>query len=103
MGRGLGNIEAALYCNNLNFTFVRPSDWQSRIWIDEDIVKKSSKKKKVNDTKTTSLNAARRLFPKHDMRYGLNEKRYTGRDRVNDHDGIVDALLIALYAKLWVK
>lgn len=105
MGRGLGNIEAALHCNNVPFTYVRPADWQARIWEDGDVVKKKSKsgKRRVNDTKTTSLRAAIRLFPGLDLRYGSNETLYKGRERVLAHDGIVDALLIAQYARKWIK
>lgn len=105
MGRGLGNIEAALFCNGIPFEYVKPVDWQTRIWIESDIIKKKSKngKRLVNDTKATSLRAAKRLFPKNDFRYGDNEKRHKGRERSKDHDGLVDAILIAQYAKLFVK
>jgi hypothetical protein len=105
MGRGLGNLESTLACKGCNFHYVRPADWQARIWIDKDMVKKPSKsgKKMVNDTKAISLNAAKRIFPKTDMKYGNNEKRHKGRTRIKEHDGIVDALLIAQYARFWLK
>lgn len=104
MGRGLGNIEAALVCSGLSFTFVRPPDWQSRMWIDKDEVWiKQKGKKDKRDTKATSLNAARRLYPKMDFRYADNETPGRGKQRTSIHDGLVDALLIANYSKNYIK
>lgn len=97
MGRVIGNIEAALTCTGHKPVLVKPKDWQNIVWSEEDIVKKKSfsGKKVVNDTKATSLKAFQRLFGDEDLRYGDNEDE--GRRRTKQHDGLVDALLIAYY------
>lgn len=96
MGRGLGAIEASVICNGGGLLHVAPKKWQSFIWTDDDIViKDPSAKRKVKDTKATSLNAIKRLYPDQDFRYGDSEKK-TGK-RTKDHDGLIDAVLIALY------
>lgn len=97
MGRVWGNCEAAVICKGHHLDYVRPMDWQSKIWIPEDVVKTPEGK---NDTKASSLRAARRLYPRLDLRYGQNEIVHKGRQRSIPHDGIVDALLIAHYCKL---
>lgn len=99
MGRVIGNIEAALTCNGANFCYVKPKEWQKIIWIDKDIVKKDkgSAKKKVRDTKATSLNAVKRLFPGVELRFDCTET--PNNRRTKPHDGIVDALLIAEYVR----
>lgn len=101
MGRVFGNIESALKCNGIKFHYVRPTDWQARVWKDK--IKIKSGKKLVTDTKATSLRTAQALYPKLDLRYGKNETIHKGRERSTPHDGIVDALLIAHYAKHYVK
>lgn len=96
MGRGVGNLEASVICNGGGLCHVTPKKWQSAIWKPEDIVLKDpSAKRKIKDTKATSMNAVKRLYPNVDFRYGDNEKK-TGK-RVRDHDGLIDAVLIAFY------
>lgn len=100
MGRGLGNIEAALHCKGVNFEFARPKEWQKAVWSAEDWVGGITPSgRKVTDTKATSLNAAQRLYPDLDLRYADDEKIHKGRERSKPHDGIVDALLIAHFIK----
>lgn len=70
-----------------NIEMIRPKVWQNNIWIEEDVVYKEDDKKK--DTKATSLNVAKRLYPDVNL-------LATKRSKV-PHDGIVDALLIAEY------
>lgn len=100
MFRTFGNIEAALVCNGLHINYVRPKEWQKKIWLPEEIIKVKSKTGKtiVTDTKGTSLIAAQRLFPGHDFRYGDNELN-KGR-RTKPHDGLVDSALIAKYCQI---
>lgn len=96
MGRGVGNIEATLSCNGCSYILVQPKKWQSKIWLESDIVYKDpSAKRKVKDTKATSLNAVKRLFPNESekLMYGSNEK-ISGRRNLFK-DGIVDSVLIA--------
>lgn len=96
MARGLGNIESTLSCNECNYILVQPKKWQFKVWLDSDIVYKDpSAKRKVKDTKATSLNAVKRLFPNESekLMYGSNEK-ISGRRNLFK-DGIVDSVLIA--------
>lgn len=96
MGRGVGRLEASVVCNGGGLYHVQPKKWQLTIWKPEDIViKDPSAKRKVKDTKATSMNAVKRLYPGTDFRYGDNEKK-TGK-RTKEHDGLIDAVLIALY------
>jgi len=103
MGRGLGQLESALVCNGIDFHWVRPYDWQKAVWVPKDVIKKRSDSGKtmVNDTKASSMNAFKRIFPKTDVRYGdLESKKYK---RTVHKDGIVDAALIAYYGYLKLK
>lgn len=102
MGRGLGNVEAALICNGVSFTYTKPYDWQKPVWEEKDMVWKPSRSGKttVRDTKATSLNCLKRLYPNLDLRYGDNETIHKGRERTKFHDGLVDAALIAHYTKM---
>lgn len=101
MGTTLGKIGQAMTCAGINYSKVHPKIWTKKIWEPNDIVLKPSEtgKRMVKDTKATSFNAAKRLFPNHrNYFYGDNEKN-TGR-RTKVHDGIVDAILLAHYCKL---
>lgn len=96
MGRVFGNIEAALECHEIEVIYVQPKTWQKAVWKDQDIViKDPTAKRKVKDTKATSLNAATRIFPDEDFLFGDREKKT--RTRSKPHDGLVDASLIAHY------
>jgi hypothetical protein len=80
-----GIVMGALEAMGIKYEVVAPKKWQKYIWKPEDIVKFDDK----IDTKATSLNAARRLFP--------NEKFIASSRSFVPHDGIVDAVLIAIY------
>lgn len=85
-GLKVGMLEALKY----DYELVAPKAWQKKVWVDSDIVTKSSGKGK--DTKATSLNAATRIFPLVD---------FTKSDRSKiPHDGIFDAALIAEYIRI---
>ena len=83
----------------VRFERVPPKVWQKEIWIPSDIVKKPSSglgkngkpKPPTTDTKKTSLNAAKRLFPGVDF-------RRNDRCKVDD-DNVVDSILISEYAR----
>jgi hypothetical protein len=97
----VGIVKGLLAGLDINYKVLNPKIWQNKIWIDEDRVLKKSKtgKKMVNDTKATSFNAAKRLFPDHDQwYYGDNEDNKGRRTKIND--GLVDSLLIAKYCQL---
>lgn len=101
LGYSVGAIHGALQTLG-EFYMIHQKKWQ-QIWEPEDIVheidKKTGKTKMVKrgkssqpkiNTKATSLNCARRLYPDHDF---LHEG-----GRV-PHDGCIDALLIATYGR----
>ena len=85
--------------NNIPYHLVQPKEWQSVIWINSDIVatikevqtKKGVVKRKEINTKKTSINAAKRLFPSIDFRRNVRCK--------NIDDNKVDSLLIAEYGR----
>lgn len=79
------------------FTMVPSKTWQKEMWAGVPIQRVKTTKNKSGyktDTKATSLLAVRRLFPDADL-LGVN----AGPRVVEPHDGIVDALLMAGYAK----
>ena len=95
-----GILKGLLIANEIPYTMVQPKTWQSEIWNNQDMIvsykaiKKSDgtvQKRKVVDTKSTSINAARRLFPNIDL-------RKNDRCRKTD-DNKVDSLLMAEYAR----
>jgi len=85
MGFNYGMVQAVLDHIFGDYFLVRPQEWTKEIWIDSDIVKKANKR---NDTKATSLNAARRIFP---------GESFIAPNGKTPHDGLVDAALIAYY------
>lgn len=95
-----GLLKGLLITTGIPYQLVQPKIWQEEIWINADKVyeyktitdKDGNKKtrKEVN-TKQTSLNAARRLFPDIDL-------RKTERCKKPD-DNLVDSLLICEYAR----
>lgn len=78
-------------CDN-PYHLVQPKEWQKEIWINEDkVYRYKGDGKKMVDTKATSINAARRLFPNIDL-------KRTPACKTPD-DNKVDSLLIAEYAR----
>lgn len=89
---GYGAIQGILTAHGCDWELRTPREWQSKIWREEDFVYKESKKK-TKDTKATSLNSFKRLYPNLDLRFGLNEKK--NNRRTKQHGGLVDSILIA--------
>lgn len=98
-GEIFGKLQALLAANKIPFVLVPPKTWQKEIWINSDLVVtyksvtikgKATTKKEVN-TKATSINAAKRLFPTMDF-------RRTDRCK-NIDDNLVDAVLMSEYAR----
>lgn len=94
-----GLLKGLLIANKIPYHLVPPKKWQSEIWENKDMVVtykdivirgKATKKKEVN-TKQTSINAAKRLFPNIDFRKNERCK--------NIDDNKVDSLLIAEYGR----
>lgn len=104
-GEIFGILKGLLVANAIPFHLVPPKEWQKEIWIHSDEIyvtkqRKQTDKKtgeqiiksiKAVDTKSTSINAARRLFPTVDLR--KNERCKT------TDDNKVDSLLMAEYAR----
>ena len=94
-----GLLKGLLIANKIPYHLVPPKKWQSEIWDNKDIVAtykvvtmrgKQVNKKDVN-TKQTSFNAAKRIFPMVDL-------RKTERCK-NLDDNKCDSLLISEYAR----
>jgi hypothetical protein len=86
-------MEMMLICFDIPYTKVQPKAWQKQMWQGVANQKKPSStgKTMVNDTKSMSEVAARRLFPTVDLRDTPRCKKA--------HDGKVDSLLICEYCK----
>lgn len=98
-GQIFGILKGILITLEMPYHLVQPKEWQKEIWINSDMVVsfettkrngKEIKHKKVN-TKLTSFNASRRLFPNIDFRKSDRCK--------NLDDNKSDSLLIAEYAR----
>lgn len=94
-----GLLKGLLIANEIPYHLVQPKKWQSEMWDNKDIIAtyktvtirgKQVNKKEIN-TKQTSLNTAKRIFPNVDF-------RKTERCK-NVDDNKVDSLLICEYAR----
>lgn len=94
-----GLLLGLLIANKIPYSLVPPKTWQKEIWENHDVVatfktvKRKNGEVRVKDvnTKATSTNAARRLFPDIDLRKNERCKKVD--------DNKVDSLLIAEYAR----
>lgn len=90
-----GYLKGLLTAFRIPYILVQPKKWQKNVWNTQDIVyeyktnKKGETKKTIN-TKMTSYNAARRLFPNTDLRRTPKCSKFD--------DNKVDSLLISHYA-----
>ena len=94
-GEIYGTLKGLLIANKIPYSLVPPSKWQKKIWINSDVeyIHKivCGKPKKTINTKKTSINAAKRLFPSIDLRRNERCK--------NIDDNKVDSLLIMEYGR----
>lgn len=98
-GQIFGILKGILVALETPYHLVPPKTWQKEIWINSDMVvsyktmMRKGKEIKVKDinTKATSFNASRRLFPDVDLRRSVRCK--------NLDDNKSDSLLIAEYAR----
>ena len=94
-GRVNGVLIGILTALNIPYHLVQPKEWQGEIWINQDKEYKSrcsnGKSRRRVDTKKTSLNAGKRLFPQVDFRRTEKCK--------DDDDNKCDALLICEYGR----
>jgi hypothetical protein len=91
-----GLLKGLLIANKIPYHLVQPKTWQKEIWDNKDMVylykmSKDGKKKKVVNTKPTSFNSAKRLFPNVDFRKTTRCKK--------DDDNKIDSLLICEYGR----
>ena len=98
-GFNKGYLVGLLAANQIPYTLVQPKEWQREMWSNSDMVVtykeitvkgKKVSKKEVN-TKQTSINACKRLFPMIDLRKSERSKQ------IDDHK--VDSILMAEYAR----
>ena len=93
MGEQSGAIEMTCICQMIPYTKVRAVDWQKQMFQGVDQITKPSMtgKKQVRDTKAMALMAIKRIFPELKLTFG---------DRATKpHDGLIDAVLMAEYAR----
>lgn len=89
MGYQSGAIEMIAISLGVPYTKVSAKEWQKEMFKGVDEITKPGKTSR--DTKAMALIAAKRLFPKESFRFNSKEGK--------PHDGYVDALLMAEYAK----
>ena len=98
-GFNKGYLVGLIAANQIPYTLVQPKEWQKEMWGNSDIVVtykeviikgKKVNKKEVN-TKQTSINACKRLFPTLDLRKSERSKKID--------DNKVDSILMAEYAR----
>jgi hypothetical protein len=98
-GFNKGYLIGLLAANNIPYTLVQPKEWQKLLWGNSDMVVtykevtikgKTVSKKEVN-TKQTSINACKRLFPMLDLRKSERAKKVD--------DNKVDSILLCEYAR----
>lgn len=104
-GFNKGYLVGLLAANKIPYVLVQPKTWQKEMWLNSDMVinykkikvvdKKTKEEKEITrkevDTKNTSINAAKRLFPQIDFRKSERCK--------NLDDNKVDATLMSEYAR----
>lgn len=104
-GFNKGYLVGLLAANKIPYILVQPKTWQKEMWLNSDMIinykkikvvdKKTKEEREIVskevDTKNTSINAAKRLFPNIDF-------RKTERCKKID-DNKVDATLMSEYAR----
>lgn len=88
MGHQVGILETICALNNLSFAEVPAKTWQKEMFQGVSEVKKTDGKR---NTKAMAEIAATRLFPTVSLK--------TSSRQTTNQDGVIDALLIAEYAK----
>ena len=98
-GFNKGYLIGLLAANRIPYTLIQPKEWQKEMWGNSDMVVnykevtikgKKTSKKEVN-TKQTSINCAKRLFPTMDFRKSERSKKID--------DNKVDSVLMCEYAR----
>lgn len=98
-GFNKGYLIGLLAANNIPYVLVQPKEWQKEMWGNSDIVVtykevtvkgKKTTRKEVN-TKQTSINCCKRLFPTLDLRKSERSKKID--------DNKVDSILLCEYGR----
>lgn len=98
-GFNKGYLIGLLAANNIPYVLVQPKEWQREMWGNSDMVVaykeitvkgKKIMKKEIN-TKQTSINCCKRLFPTLDLRKSERAKKID--------DNKVDSILMAEFAR----
>lgn len=89
MGHQAGAVEMACIAHTVSYTKVRAVDWQKQMFSGVSEILKTGTTKK--DTKAMALVAIKRIFPTLELTFGVRAKK--------PHDGLVDAVLMAEYAR----
>ena len=90
MGEQYGAVRQCCISHAIRYTEVPAKTWQAEIFQGQEKIFKTGSKSKI-DTKAMALVAAKRLFPRVNLL--MTEKSTV------PHDGLVDALLMAEYAR----
>ena len=90
MGEQYGAVRMCCISNNIRYTEIPAKKWQAEMFDGQVKIYKTGSKSKV-DTKAMALMCAKRLFPQVNL-------LMTDKSSV-PHDGLVDALLMAEYAR----
>lgn len=99
-----GMLKMILIGSRIPYVMVQPKEWQKEMWMNSDVIshKEVSTRKDgkticrtIIDTKKTSINAAKRLFPTIDFRKDDSPKSRCK----NVDDNKVDSTLICEYAR----
>lgn len=98
-GFNKGYLIGLLAANKIPYTLVAPKEWQKCIWTNADmvvthkvvVVKGKQQTKKEVNTKQTSINACKRLFPTVDLRKSPRSKK--------PDDNKVDSMLLSEYGR----
>lgn len=90
-GWNVGYLYGVFATLGIRHTPVPPKKWQAAIWTGKDKVHITKAGKKKLDTKSTSFNAARRLFPTVDFRKTPRSVKWD--------DNKVDSTLICEYCR----
>ena len=98
-GFNKGFLVGLLCANNIPYNLISPSVWQKEMWGNSDMVVtykevvvkgKKTSRKEIN-TKQTSINACKRLFPTVDLRKSPRSKK--------PDDNKVDSMLLSEYGR----
>lgn len=98
-GFNKGYLIGLLAASRIPYTLIQPKEWQREMWSNSDMVVnykavtirgKETTRKEVN-TKQTSINCAKRLFPTIDFRKSARSKKVD--------DNKVDSVLMCEYAR----